>query len=388
MTMFGISFLGSGGAYGTFETLPSFTNLGYAAFLLGSSLTSTPATNVYDGSTAGNAVINGSPGTIGFTGSGALMTGSASGGVLTITTFTSGLSLAVGDTIYNANGGFVGTIASLGTGTGGTGTYNLAAGYANASSGTLYSVRNRIDLPGFTTSIYNGAVFTADITAGVLTVSTFTSGSALAVGDAIYSGGGLVIGVIASLGTGTGGTGTYNLASGWVATASTTMYRGKTGGIGGLTLFSVAKVAGSGMGEGLVSDYVNNSSASASLLTSNSTNQLLAVAGTTTTANSAVTLPANFGTQWALYVATFSATQVQASYWRTSTGLVQGTATNLPTGTLGSTNKTLQVGRPFTSVPGATTAAVGVYQGALTNAQIVQLGTTLSGMLADFSETL
>jgi hypothetical protein len=287
---------------------------GICGISTGTSLTSTPNANVYDGSTAGNAVINGSPGTVGFTGSGGNFTGSASGGVLNITAANSGLPAAVGDTFYTSDGVFIGTIASPGTGTGGAGTYNLAPGYSNASSGTLYSVRNRLDFPGNSTAIYSSG--------------------------------------------------------------------------GGMTLWSVAKVAGGGKGEGLISDYVNNSAQCAALLTSNGGNQLLAVAGSNTVTNSSVNLPANSGTQWALYVAVFTATQVQAFYWRTSTGLVSGAAVSLPSGTLGSNSKALQIGRPFTSVPSATTAAAGIYKTALSAAQIAQLGVALAGILADYGEAL
>jgi hypothetical protein len=71
-------------------------------------------------------------------------TASLSGTTLTVSAFTSGSPLAVGQGIYLAAFGFAGTITSLGTGTGGTGTYTLSAsgtngsnnGYANV--GTIY----------------------------------------------------------------------------------------------------------------------------------------------------------------------------------------------------------------------------------------------------------
>lgn len=67
------------------------------------------------------------------------------------------------------------------------------------------------------------AVFTGSIAGTVLTVSAVTSGT-IAVGHAVYRDDHLV-GVIASLGTGTGGTGTYNLTEN-VTTSSTTLHSG------------------------------------------------------------------------------------------------------------------------------------------------------------------
>jgi hypothetical protein len=55
------------------------------------------------------------------------------------------------------------------------------------------------------------ATFTASISGTVMTVSAFTSGKAIAVGDEIGGSGVTASTTISSLGTGTGGTGTYNL---------------------------------------------------------------------------------------------------------------------------------------------------------------------------------
>ncbi|MCW1985605.1 UNVERIFIED_ORG: hypothetical protein M2348_001337 [Sphingomonas sp. R1F5B] len=388
MTMFGIAFPGSGGAYGTFETLPSFGGLGYAGHLFGSSLTSTPSANLFESSTAGNALLYGTAGTVGIALSGAAFTGVIAGGVLTVSSFVAGgQALAVGQTVYNSNGVQVGVIASLGTGTGGNGTYNLAAGWVATASSSMTSVKNAVDLPGYSGQAYNGAAFTADITAGVLTVSAFPSGGTgtpLAVGDAIYSAGGVVLGVIASLGTGTGGTGTYNLAAGSIATASTTMYRGTTAGIGGMTSIAVAK----GNAGGLVSDYVATAGASLALQLNGGATTAMGVVRGSTTVNSQVALLANPTTQWTMYVCQFTATMVQAMVWRAASGLVSAGATALPTaGAVGSTTNRLQVGRPY-GIPNATVAGVAVYRGALTQAQILAVGAAFGAILADVGETL
>jgi len=312
--MFGISFPGSGGAYGTFETLPSFSGLGYSSFLFGSTFTNTPTANLFESSSAGNATINGVPGTTALTTSGATITAAIASGVLTVSTFTSGAALAVGDAIYNSNGVVLGVIASLGTGTGGTGTYNLASGWVTTASATMYTAQARAELPGFSASIY-------------------------AINNA-------------------------------------------------MSYFAVAKVTGA-KGEGLLSDYIANSGPSFGLLV-NTSNQALAIArGTSGLVNSAVTLPSNPSTAWALYVATFSATQCQVSHWRTSLGVTSGTTGDMTTVTApGSTTNKRQVGRPYGAPPASTVAAVGSYTGALTTAQIAQLGATLSGILADAGEVL
>jgi len=73
---------------------------------------------------------------------------------------------------------------------------------------------------GNITNIQNGAVVTASITASVMTVTAVTSG-VLRVGQ-IISGTGVTAGTyISSLGTGTGGTGTYNVIGDTTATSTT-----------------------------------------------------------------------------------------------------------------------------------------------------------------------
>lgn len=95
--------------------------------------------------------------------------------------------------------------------------------------------------PGATTYGGTQAVFTASIAnTGIMTVSTFTSGSPLKVGDWILSS---LTGAnptspspcrIVSLGTGTGGAGTYQLDKLGMTVASTTMYTGGVATVDGL----------------------------------------------------------------------------------------------------------------------------------------------------------
>lgn len=79
-------------------------------------------------------------------------TGSITGTVLTVSAFASGAPLAVGQKIFGAGVTAATTISSLGTGTGGTGTYNLNASQTvvsesmGAASATQFA-------PGFSTSI-------------------------------------------------------------------------------------------------------------------------------------------------------------------------------------------------------------------------------------------
>jgi hypothetical protein len=147
--MIGFEFPGSGGAYGIFETLPSFS-APYSAYLLGSSLSSTPTANIWANGAGGAGLLTGTPGSTGLVSAGAIFTGAITGtNLLTVSAFTGGAALAVGDEIGNAAGVKLGTIASLGTGIGGTGTYNLTAGATNVASSTLTSTQAYFELPTF-----------------------------------------------------------------------------------------------------------------------------------------------------------------------------------------------------------------------------------------------
>ncbi len=95
--------------------------------------------------------------------------------------------------------------------------YNFAtsSGWANATQYAPSQITNATFGSGAATytdpSIFNS--FTGVVSSRVLTVSGFSGGSALAVGQTLY-GPGIPAGVtIASLGTGTGGNGTYNLTT-------------------------------------------------------------------------------------------------------------------------------------------------------------------------------
>lgn len=100
--------------------------------------------------------------------------------------------------------------------------------FAAYSDGSAIAAAAGSTLAGASITAAAGGVFTGSIAAGVLTVSAVTSG-ALSVGD-IISGPNIAAGTtIVSLGTGTGGTGTYNVsisqtaASGAVTAASTVL---------------------------------------------------------------------------------------------------------------------------------------------------------------------
>ena len=85
---------------------------------------------------------------------------------------------------------------------------------------TIGSDQTFVVKTGNATNIQNGAVVTGAIAASVLTVSAVTSGT-LRVGQ-ILSGTGIAAGTyISSLGTGTGGTGTYNVLGDTTATSTT-----------------------------------------------------------------------------------------------------------------------------------------------------------------------
>ena len=125
----------------------------------------------------------------------------ASTGVLTVSALTQG-QIQVGQVI-SGTGIPPGTyIVSAGTGLGGTGTYNTNYTGGAISSTTITAP----SLPPAAAS-FTGAISTA----GVLTVSGSPTGT-LAVGQVIYGAGVPANTVITSLGTGVGGTGTYNLS--------------------------------------------------------------------------------------------------------------------------------------------------------------------------------
>lgn len=204
------------------------------------------------------------------TGSSASGTGSITTNILTVTGFPSG-TFVVGQALYWAGNTVLVTILSLGTGTGGVGTYNtsttanITSQTINASTGTgtpvavpnldgprtfwyangdpldqtdleisddaanwvkagtrqiggtwslavtaktIYTRLNRISVGPL-----GGATFTGTVVGTVLTVSSVPS-SAIGLGQAVFSVvGGLPFVTIASFGTGTGGAGTYNLSS-------------------------------------------------------------------------------------------------------------------------------------------------------------------------------
>ena len=112
---------------------------------------------------------------------------------------------------------------------GGTAQYgNLSTGVANALT-TLraYWGNDRVltgadlyQLMG-STGPMGGAAITASIAGGVLTVTAASSGT-IEVGQTVHSAAGVALGIVASTGTGAGGTGTYNLTAA-VNTASSSM---------------------------------------------------------------------------------------------------------------------------------------------------------------------
>lgn len=75
----------------------------------------------------------------------AAFTASQATTVLTVSAITAG-SLGIGSIIKNAAGGIIGTVISLGTGTGGTGTYNLNT---SATVGSAAMTANTIPVDGY-----------------------------------------------------------------------------------------------------------------------------------------------------------------------------------------------------------------------------------------------
>lgn len=200
--------------------------------------------------------------TQGIVGTGAVFAGSISGNTLTVTSLVSG-ALAVGQTITDNTGAvaFGQQILALGIGTGGTGTYRISVPQTVASE-TMNSalsnvpavtgLRARIGQTVYASAFVQAvnalgswaqvaslqigasattnppyapaAAFTASVAGSVMTVSAVSSGT-LAVGQTVFDANNSVPAgtTIASLGTGSGGTGTYNLSQPLGTVASESM---------------------------------------------------------------------------------------------------------------------------------------------------------------------
>lgn len=168
----------------------------------------------------------------------AVVTGSISGNILTVTAVTSGM-LEIGQTVVDATGSITQgtTITALGTGTGGVGTYYVNNAQTVASETitasfvfpathigqTIFASQYYARIAGLWTgaqiiSLLVGstntpsAVFTGSISGTTLTVTGVTSGT-LAVGQLLVDSGNIAAGTtITGLGTGTGGVGTYTVS--------------------------------------------------------------------------------------------------------------------------------------------------------------------------------
>lgn len=125
--------------------------------------------------------------------------------VLTVTALTSG-QLAVG-ALVSGNGVAGGTyIASLGTGTGDTGTYKLTSINSQTVASEAMTAGN-MPAPAFAAS---SAYITTSAGVDTLHITTLTSGE-ITLGQQVFGTGVAPNTVIASYGTGVGGTGTYIL---------------------------------------------------------------------------------------------------------------------------------------------------------------------------------
>lgn len=124
-----------------------------------------------------------------------------SAAVLTVTTVTTG-ALAVGQLISGVGleGGLF--IAALGTGKGNTGTYTLSSDTQPIITPALAMTAVSVPAPALS--------ITATFATNVMTVASVVSGT-VRVGDQIFGAGIPANTVVTSLGTGVGGTGTYNL---------------------------------------------------------------------------------------------------------------------------------------------------------------------------------
>ena len=138
----------------------------------------------------------------------AVFVGSVSGTTLTVTAVSSG-TIGINQQLFGVGVTSETIITSLGTGTGGIGTYNL-----NLSQTVSASSLNSATI---------GTRFQATIAGSVLTVTSVTTGS-IYLGQTVQGSGVPVGTVIISYGTGSGGTGTYNISTTVTIAAPTAMY--------------------------------------------------------------------------------------------------------------------------------------------------------------------
>ena len=315
----GFQFPGTDGStlgYGKFQNIPDF-GAPYCAVMLGSLMTATPGTNLFAGlsGAAGNATVLGAPSTNGLSLGGAVITASIASGVLNVSTFSSGTPLAVGNEIY-FGGVYYGTISSLGTGTGGTGTYNMS-GSTNVSSSTLVSCAANVKFPGTPRTLFN-------------TTSA-------------------------------------------------------------VTLFGVAKVAAA---QEILGDYTGNNPSMSLLAPTGSAGGSQAYGNDgAANANSTTNGPDNNNaTTWSFFAGIFTSTTAQAFHQRTATGRYASTAATKASGAIGSTTNVLQSGRPYGNVaPSGNVAVLGAYTKALSltaNGEMDQLFAACVGLMTDIGETL
>lgn len=143
--------------------------------------------------------------------------------VMTVTAVTAG-QLAVGQLVSGTGVDGATYILSLGTGTGNTGTYNLSTINLQTVTSRAMTAPN-VPAPAFSAS---AAYITTSGGVDTLHIVTLTSGEVL-VGQAVFGTGVAPNTSIASLGTGTGGTGTYILNTSGQTVASSGSPEAMTG---------------------------------------------------------------------------------------------------------------------------------------------------------------
>jgi hypothetical protein len=146
--------------------------------MFGASLNDVPTVNLFTGANDGRLI--GTPAAVGLVGGpmATNFTGAVTGGnLLTVTGTVAGDPLAVGQTIELATGvgESLGVILSLGTGTGGAGTYNLVGG-VNTSAQAMRGFTRFFEVPGFARDIFNIgsaitllSIYKAPVSQGILT---------------------------------------------------------------------------------------------------------------------------------------------------------------------------------------------------------------------------
>ncbi|WP_066806431.1 hypothetical protein [Sphingomonas asaccharolytica] len=281
----------------------------------------------------------------------------------------------------------------FGTSINDTPTVNLFTG---ANDGRLVGAPGAVGLVGGPMA----TAFSGAITGGnLLTVTGTVTGDPLAVGQSIElaTGAGGSLGVISSLGTGTGSAGTYNL-NGGVNTPSSSMRaftrffevpgfaRDIFNVSSALTLLAIYKSA---INQGILTDDTNGGSLGM-LVPGSFEVQTFGRDSVGTVVNVSTSSGfANGGTAWSMGVSEYNTTTAQGFIQRTgSARSASAFATTRTANPIGNTTRKLRTHLYTSTTPGATIAGIAVYTKMLSSGEMDDAFLFWRDLLADVGEVL